>query len=222
MSDTCADWVKAWDDDNIGFHQQEVDQGLLNYADRIIKGRNNIKIFLPLCGKTVDIKWLWEKGHTVIGVEVARKALEEFFKEHSINYTVSPFPNGEGEVFTSEDKRILLYCCDLFKFSSFEGQIEAVWDRASLVAIDKQDQRRYAALMKRLISKDCQYLLETVEYDGSKYGGPPNLVPEQEIKQLFGDLMETNLLEKRQVFPEEIKAWGIDSLFVYLYILSCK
>ena len=43
---------------------------------------------------------LWEKGHTVIGVEVARKALEEFFKEHSINYTVSPFPNGEGEVFT--------------------------------------------------------------------------------------------------------------------------
>ena len=42
---------------------------------------------------------LWEKGHTVIGVEVARKALEEFFKEHSINYTVSPLPNGEGEVF---------------------------------------------------------------------------------------------------------------------------
>ena len=34
--------------------------------------------------------------------------------------------------------------------------------------------------------------------------------------------METNLLEKRQVFPEEIKAWGIDSLFVNLYILSCK
>ena len=43
---------------------------------------------------------LWEKGHTVIGVEVARKALEEFFKAHSINYTVSPLPKGEGEVFT--------------------------------------------------------------------------------------------------------------------------
>jgi hypothetical protein len=42
----------------------------------------------------------WDQGHTVIGVEFVRSALEEFFKEQSIKYTVLDLPDIEGSVFT--------------------------------------------------------------------------------------------------------------------------
>ncbi|XP_061196137.1 probable thiopurine S-methyltransferase [Saccostrea echinata] len=86
MAEQPYDWFKAWDENDIGFHRDNIDPFLSKYIDRLINGRKNIKIFIPLCGKTVDIEWLWELGHTVIGVELARKALEEFPEEHSISY----------------------------------------------------------------------------------------------------------------------------------------
>lgn len=123
---------------------------------------------------TVDYpsRSLWEHGHTVVGVEAARPALEEFFEEQSIKYTASDLPDGLGSLLTvrlrkcyksdtytyfvelndvfllpiffigwgtklffigwgtkllnyifsffqSEDGRIKLYCCDLFKFNRY-------------------------------------------------------------------------------------------------------
>lgn len=51
---------------------------------------------------TVDYpsRSLWEHGHTVVGVEAARPALEEFFEEHSIKYTASDLPDGLGSLLT--------------------------------------------------------------------------------------------------------------------------
>lgn len=223
MSDSGHDWIKAWEKNDIGFHQQNVNQGLLSHADQMIKVRKNIKIFLPLCGKTVDMKWLWDKGHSVVGVDLARKAFEDFFKEQTISYSVRPLPNGEGEIFTSDDNKIKLYCCDLFKFnSSFDGQYEAIWDRGSLVAIDKSDRHRYAELMKSLMTNDCRYLLETLDYDEAKFEGPPYFVSEQKIRELFGSTLQMCFLEKKEIFSEEFRNWGIDSLFINMYLLSSK
>ncbi|XP_062582810.1 probable thiopurine S-methyltransferase [Saccostrea cucullata] len=224
MAEQAYDWLKAWDENDIGFHRENIDAFLSKYIDRLINGRKNIKIFIPLCGKTVDIKWLWEMGHTVIGVDLAKKALEEFFKEQNISYTVSNLAEGKGEVFTSEDKRIKLYCCDLFKFnSSCEGLMDAIWDRGSLVAIEKEDRRRYAELMKSLMAEGCQYLAETLEYDETKFGGPPRIVSEQTITDLFGDKLEITHLERKDIFTPAFKeAWGIDSLFEHLYLFCLK
>lgn len=43
---------------------------------------------------------LWDEGHTIIGVECVRSALEEFFEEQSIKYTVSELQDIEGSLFT--------------------------------------------------------------------------------------------------------------------------
>ena len=43
---------------------------------------------------------LWEMGHVIVGVEAAGTALEEFFEENSIKYTVSDLPDGAGSLFT--------------------------------------------------------------------------------------------------------------------------
>ncbi|XP_056018021.1 probable thiopurine S-methyltransferase isoform X2 [Ostrea edulis] len=196
---------------------------LEKHIDKLINGRQRIKIFVPLCGKSVDMKWLWDQGHTIIGVESVRSAVEEFFKEQSIKYTVSDLPDIGGSVFTSEDERMKLYCCDLFKFNSkLEGGMNAVWDRGSIVAINRDERQRYAELLTSLLSPDCRYLLDTLEYDETKYPGPPFYLSEQEIHNLFGDKLSITRLDRIDIFEEAFKPWGIESLHEKLFLMTVK
>ncbi|XP_062582862.1 probable thiopurine S-methyltransferase isoform X1 [Saccostrea cucullata] len=216
-------WKEKWDTGKIGFHRSHVDSLLEKHIDKLINGRENIQIFFPLCGKALDMRRLWDLGHTVIGVETVRSALEDFFEEQSIKYTVTDLTDGEGELFISEDKRIKLYCCDLFKFNrEREGLMNAVWDRGSMVAINREDRSRYAEVLVSLLSPDCRYLLETLEYDETKYPGPPFYVSDQQIYDLFGEKMNITKLERVDAFEERHKAWGIDSLHENLFLLTLK
>ena len=45
--------------------------------------------------------------------------------------------------FQSDDGRLMIYCCDLFKVDATAiGKFDAVWDRGSLVAIFEEDRER--------------------------------------------------------------------------------
>ncbi|KAK7495851.1 hypothetical protein BaRGS_00012841 [Batillaria attramentaria] len=137
------DWIKEWNDGNITFHKTYIHPLLEKYLDKMMNGRENMKIFFPLCGKALDMKWLADKGHTVVGVEAAQKAIEEFFTEQGLNYTTEDAPACNGKLFQSEDKRLRLYCCDFYGFSQdVEGQFGGIWDRAALEAINRQDRRK--------------------------------------------------------------------------------
>jgi len=45
---------------------------------------------------------------------------------------------------------------------------------------------RYAEFLKQLFAEKFFYLIDTMDYDQSKYLGPPRSVPVKEIEQLFG------------------------------------
>nr|XP_034314033.1 probable thiopurine S-methyltransferase [Crassostrea gigas] len=216
-------WQKRWEERKIGFHRSHVDSLLEKHLDKLVDGRQNIKVFFPLCGKTLDMKCLWEHGHTVVGVEAARPALEEFFEEQSIKYTASDLPDGLGSLLTSEDGRIKLYCCDLFKFNSdLEGSMNAVWDRGSLVAINREDRQRYVKLITSLLAPDCRYLVETLEFDETKFPGPPFCVSEQQFYDLFGEKFNIMKLDRKDSLEEKHRSWGLDSLYENLYLTTLK
>ena len=50
------------------------------------KERDGLSVFVPLCGKTLDMVWLCQQGHTVVGCELSEIAALDFFKENSIPY----------------------------------------------------------------------------------------------------------------------------------------
>ena len=52
-------------------------------------GQSGASVLVTMCGKTVDIPWLCEKGHSVTGVELSPTAVQQLFQENSIPYTVS-------------------------------------------------------------------------------------------------------------------------------------
>ena len=48
-----------------------------------------LSILVTMCGKTLDLLWLCSRGHSVTGIELSSVAVDEFFKENSVPYTVT-------------------------------------------------------------------------------------------------------------------------------------
>uniref|UniRef100_A0A8C2U4V4 thiopurine S-methyltransferase n=1 Tax=Coturnix japonica TaxID=93934 RepID=A0A8C2U4V4_COTJA len=181
------DWLRKWSTGATGFHKEHGHPLLQKYLDLLVDGRSGLRIFFPLCGKAVDMKWLADMGHSVVGVDVSEQALKEFFADQSLPYCEEPVPGITGaKKLQSTSGNICLYCCSIYDLSSaVVGKFDGVWDRGALVAVNPCDRQRYVTLMSSLMEKNSSYLLVTVLYDPTKYNGPPFCVPESEVKSLF-------------------------------------
>ena len=75
-SKNIAFWSKRWSDNLTGWHQQKPHASLINHGDAAFPPGTTVLV--PLCGKTVDLTSLAERGRSVIGVEGAHKAIVEY------------------------------------------------------------------------------------------------------------------------------------------------
>ncbi|XP_078098039.1 putative thiopurine S-methyltransferase [Mustelus asterias] len=221
---TVEDWKTRWEKKHIGFHKKEIHELLQEHLNIILKGRKEIRIFVPLCGKSVDMKWLAEQGHTVVGVEVSKTAIKEFFAEQNLSYTQESVPGIPGaEVFKSSDGWISLFNCNMFDFSSaIAGRFDGIWDRGSLVAINPSDRKHYAKLMTTLMAKGCHYLLDTFTYDENKHVGPPFPTPKREIEDLYGESCNIHLIQSLDALTDRQRLWGLDSFIEHIYLITLK
>ena len=194
-------WEKMWNDDTLPFWQKEdVHQVLVEHHSEFTAGRKNLRIFLPLCGKSVDMLWLADEGHTVVGVEMIEKAVKEFFTENKLEYIVKVEKSSPQKpalrVYASKEKDITIFVCDIFQFinSRPERLFDCIWDRGSLVAIYlTKDERipRYVQGMLSLLAQDGRYFTETSRHNlgelkNSKVIIIPN-VTEEDMIELFRD-----------------------------------
>ncbi|XP_034017245.1 probable thiopurine S-methyltransferase [Thalassophryne amazonica] len=218
-----AEWEECWQEERIGFHQPRVHKMLESNMDKVVAGRTQVRFFFPLCGKAVDMKWLSDIGHSVVGVEISKKAIKQFFEENNVPYSEEPLPDIPGKLYKSTEGNISLYQCDIYSFSSStEGQFGAIWDRGSLVAINPGDREKYAALIMSLMAKDCRYLLDTLIYNPELYKGPPFFVPDEQVHHLFGNSCFIELLQSVDAFTEKAKAWGLTALTENVHLITPK
>lgn len=219
-----GEWEERWEEGRTGFHQPQVHKMLESNIDKVLAGRTGVRFFFPLCGKAVDMKWLADMGHSVVGVEISTKAIKQFFEENNMTYSEEPVPAIPGaKVYKSSEKNISLYQCNLYSFSSsIEGQFGAIWDRGSLVAINPGDRGKYAALIMSLMAKDCRYLLDTLLYNPELYPGPPFFVPDQQVQSLFGNNCDMELLQSVDALTDRQRAWGLDSLTENVHLITLK
>lgn len=221
---TLGEWEEIWQKGRTGFHVPGVNKMLKINIEKVIAGRTSVKFFFPLCGKAVDMKWLSDLGHSVVGVEISEKAIREFFEESKMSYTEESVPTIPGaKVFRNKEKTISLYSCDIYSFTrSLEGQFGAVWDRGAFVAINPKDREKYADLMNSLMAPGCRYLLDTLLYNPEKYTGPPYFVPNEQVHTLFGSTCDIESLQEEDVITEDFKNWGLDSLIEKVHLLVCR
>jgi thiopurine S-methyltransferase len=208
-------WIEAWNEGRTGFHQEIYHPKLLEYFPQLhVKGGQTILV--PLSGKTKDLLWLQDQGLKVLGVELHKKAVEEFFQENNL----SPVTIVEDVNFINfSSKNISVSCGDFFKLNRSE-EFDFIYDRASLVALPESMRKRYAETIKDSLKVGGKYLLIVYEYDQTKLEGPPFSVGANEINQLYAKDFSIKLLESKPPVAERSRLAAIDGIRQNVYLLE--
>jgi len=211
-------WHDRWRRNEIGFHQDTVNPYLIRYWSRLGLGPGD-PVFVPLCGKSRDMRWLHDQGHPVLGVEVSPIAVQGFFAEHGLQ--PQPFHAAPFEGWASDGMKIL--CGDFFALiPKHVAGTRGVYDRASLIALSAEDRRRYADHLIKLIHPPAQVLLVTLDYPPGEMTGPPFAVTEKEVRGLYGQHFSIQLLESCKVLDENprFRDKGLTRLEEAVYLMT--
>ncbi|MBI1422607.1 MAG: thiopurine S-methyltransferase [Gammaproteobacteria bacterium] len=175
-------WRERWQQNQIGFHQGEVNPYLReHWAGLGIAAP--ARVLVPLCGKSLDLVWLRQQGYQVEGVELSEVAVQAFFEEQAMPARQST--QGAFQVWEADGLR--LWCGDFFKLDSTRlGPVDAVYDRAALIALPEEMRRHYVRHLQTLIGP-VPHLLITLDYPQSQMNGPPFAVGQAEVEALFSD-----------------------------------
>ena len=211
-------WHQRWRDNRIGFHQDRVTPLLERHWDTTGLPRD-AKVFVPLCGKTLDMPWLAARGHRVLGVELSELAVRQFFDEqqlapavhasrHGTHYTAGPFELIVGDVF-GLDAEALSGCT-------------GVYDRAALIALPPDLRRRYAAGPYARLPARCRGLMVVIDYPQHEKDGPPFSVGDDEVHSLFAAGWSIDPVERRDILQEQpgFAAEGVTALHTTAYRLQ--
>ena len=187
-------WRQRWEKNEIAFHESETNPLLVKYFKELSLAQGS-RIFLPLCGKTLDIPWLLSNGHRVAGAELSKIAVEQLFAELGVEPRIS----GLGEVDRYSAKNIDIFAGDVFNLSGRKlGPVDAIYDRAALVALPEEMRRRYTAHLTEVTDKAPQLLI-CYEYDQRLMEGPPFSVSNEEVNHHYRDSYDLNLLASANV-----------------------
>ncbi|MBT9097171.1 thiopurine S-methyltransferase [Methylovulum psychrotolerans] len=152
-------WLQCWRDQQTDFNQKSVNPLLIRFWPGLGLVRGS-RVFVPLCGKSLDMIWLAQQGHEVIGVELSPIAVRAFFRENHLK----PTRRRVGQFTLWQQGRLSILCGDFFSLTLAElGQIDTVYDRAALTALPEAIRMLYIAHLQAIVSQVAQVFLLTTE-----------------------------------------------------------
>ena len=144
-------WLDRWQKQEIGFHNLSVQLALQKFWPRLGLAPDTA-VLVPLAGKSLDMAWLTEQGHTVVGVELSERAVDEFFAEHG----VTPDVRTVGDYIVKASGRITLWWGDFFKLNASElpriGEALAALRNMTPDALARATSANALAVLPRLAS----------------------------------------------------------------------
>jgi thiopurine S-methyltransferase len=204
-------WRGKWERGEISFHEGKPNAFLTKHIGTL-KLEPGARVFLPLCGKTRDMHWLLAQGFRVAGAELSELAVTQLFEELG----VTPEKTQIGTLLRHSAADIDIFLGDIFELNAGAiGPIDAVYDRAALIALPQEMRTRYAPhLMK--IANGAPQLLITLDYDQSIVPGPPFSVSETEVRALYESEYDLKVLERASTpyglkgkYPAAETAWAL-------------
>ncbi len=187
-------WHQKWKNNEIAFHESETNPLLVKYFRKLSLVKNS-RVFLPLCGKTLDISWLLSNGFRIAGAELSKIAIEQLFTTLGVEPRISTV----GEIDHYSEKNIDIFVGDIFHLSNkMLGPVDAIYDRAALVALPKEMRNQYTTLLTK-ITDTAPQLLICYEYNQSIMDGPPFSISNEEVNQLYKDSYDLTLIASTNV-----------------------
>ena len=214
-------WQARWQEKRIGFNQPDVNSLLIKYFTALNLPVDS-RVFVPLCGKSIDIVWLSAQGYDVVGIELVETAVQEFFTEQAIAYTIiedADKPNIKCYTGKIAGRTIELWVADIFALSADDmGHVDAVYDRAALIAMPPEMRPKYSEQVRKL-SNNASQLLLTLNYDQNEWAGPPFSISREEVQQYYGSQYQITELEGE---PSTLNAAPEMAVKEYVWLLSGK
>ena len=167
-------WRMRWKQNDIAFHQTDV-HPLLPLHWHHLNLPQTATVLVPMCGKSLDMQWLLDAGHRVIGIELSHIAIQDCF--HALN--VTPSRHRHGRFIRWQHGRLELWCGDLFDLRREDlGDIAAVYDCAALTALPAASRGHYVRQLSSLLGVGGQMLLLTTESTDDPDDAEQSLDPE--------------------------------------------
>ncbi|MCP1242137.1 thiopurine S-methyltransferase [Acetobacter lambici] len=188
-------WLTKWRQNEIGFHTPHPHSGFVQYFPALGLPKGS-RIFVPLCGKTLDIHWLIKKGYTVVGVELSRLAVEQLFMELGIAPDICTL---SAEVTVFEGHNIKIFVANIFALTaSMLGPVDMIYDRAALVALPEGSRIIYAQHISEMTCYANQFLI-CVEYDQARLSGPPFAIMAQDLERYYAQFYTITSIDRQPV-----------------------
>ena len=187
-------WHDRWQTNKIAFHEKNGNPLLVKHLD-VLTLASGARVFVPLCGKTLDIGRLLAQGFRVVGVELVESAIVQLFDELGM----TPQINRDGPLMCYRADNLDIFVGDFFALSqTVLGPVDAVFDRAAYVALPAEMRPRYGAHLMAITGAARQMLL-TFEYDQTQMDGPPFSVEADEVAARYGDRFVVTLIDRVEI-----------------------
>ncbi|MBI1324185.1 thiopurine S-methyltransferase [bacterium] len=187
-------WHGKWQRDETAFHEGKPNERLTCYASRL-KLNPGARVFVPLCGKTADLIWLVDQGFRVSGNELSPIAVTQFFE----GLEMTPEVSQVGQLVRHAVPGLVIYQGDVFDLSAeILGEVDAVYDRAALVALPETMREKYAAHLVE-ITRAAPQLIVSFDYDPASMTGPPFSVDAAQVHALYDKSHVIALLERSPI-----------------------
>lgn len=173
-------WKEKWERNEIAFHGSQANRLLVECFDALQLPAGS-RLFVPLCGKSLDIHWLLASGYRVAGAELSGIAVKQLFAELG----VVPVTVQHGSLNHHRAAGIDIFEGDIFELTAeWLGPVEAIYDRAALVALPDGLRQRYVRHLMEITHRAPQ-LLVAIEYDANRISGPPFSIPADQVHALY-------------------------------------
>ena len=213
-----VDWLERWRKGTTGWHRSDINPQLIENINQLVEARFQ-KIFVPLCGASLDMKYLIDHGFHVLGVELSSLAIDRFFNENQIEYKVSKV----GDFDLYQGKNIDIYCGDFFKLKrDYLDEVSYIYDRAALIALNPDLQKKYVGHLKEILPNGSKILLLTMFYPENEMEGPPFSVGDDNVEDLFAEFKEIKKIssvneKESSLKPDDL---NLTYLFKNVYLID--
>jgi thiopurine S-methyltransferase len=142
-------WHQRWAKNEIGFHEPKANPLLVTHFNKLSLPKGG-RVFVPLCGKTLDIAWLLSQGYRVAGAELSEVAISQLFADLGVEPQISTI----GALTYYRRPDLDIFVGNLFDLSGgVLGAVDAVYDRAALVALPESMRARYTAHLVEITNR---------------------------------------------------------------------
>ncbi|MCC6952745.1 MAG: hypothetical protein IT290_01365 [Deltaproteobacteria bacterium] len=168
------DWKRHWVEGDTPWSSSGDDSALPPFYQRLrthIPSSHSARALVPLCGASTAVRYLYDQGHSVVGIDVIPQAIETLIARSFPELALTERHDGSFRILSGP--RLELWIGDFFQMPDSAEKSDFIYDCASYVALSRSQLERYVPIIKRELRVGGIYAIVANEFSAEDWKGPP-------------------------------------------------